>query len=221
MSSLQSRRPIALLWDNDGVLVDTEELYFQATREVLAPIGVDLDETLYVQLFMREGRGTFHLARERGLDDSQIEALRAARGARFTALIAAGSPLIQGVDVVVAALAPRYRMAIVTSSQREHFELAHRSTGLVHHFELVLAHGNYPRAKPDPDPYLMALAGLGLPAEACLVIEDSERGLRAACAAGIRCWAVPSRLARHGSFAAAERVFASLGELAAALDEIA
>ena len=215
------RRPTALLWDNDGVLVDTEELYFQATREVLAPVGVELDEAMYVQLFMREGRGAFHLARERGLDDAQIEALREARGARFAALLATGPRLIAGVAAAVPALAQRYRMAIVTSSRREHFELAHQSTGLVHHFELVLTHGDYPRLKPDPDPYLTALARLGLPAESCLVIEDSERGLRAACAAGIRCWAVPSRLARHGSFDTAERVFASLGELAAALDELA
>jgi beta-phosphoglucomutase-like phosphatase (HAD superfamily) len=49
------------------------------------------------------------------------------------------------------------------------------------------------------------------------VIEDSERGLRSARAAGIRCWAVPSLLARHGSFADAERVFDSLGDLASAL----
>ena len=57
----------------------------------------------------------------------------------------------------------------------------------------------------------------GLFADQCLVIEDSERGLRAARAAGLRCWVVPSPLAREGSFVEAERVFASLGELAAAL----
>jgi len=58
-------RPTALLWDNDGVLVDTEGLYFQATREVLATVGVELDEALYLQLFLREGRGAFHPARDR------------------------------------------------------------------------------------------------------------------------------------------------------------
>jgi beta-phosphoglucomutase-like phosphatase (HAD superfamily) len=72
-------------------------------------------------------------------------------------------------------------------------------------------------AKPDPDPYLTAVARLGLHADACLAIEDSERGLRAARAAGVRCWVVPSPLAREGSFEEAERVFASLGELVTAL----
>jgi HAD superfamily hydrolase (TIGR01509 family) len=212
-------RPTALLWDNDGVLVDTEGLYFQATRDVLATVGVALDEPLYLQLFLREGRGAFHLARERGLDEAQIAALRAARDARYVELLAAGSRLIAGADAAVAALAQRYRMAIVTSAVRDHFELIHRSTGLLPHFEFVLTHGDYARAKPDPAPYLAALARLGLPAEACLVIEDSERGLRAACAAGIRCWVVPSPLASGGSFAAAERVFDSLAALAAALHD--
>jgi HAD superfamily hydrolase (TIGR01509 family) len=212
-------RPIALLWDNDGVLVDTEGLYFRATRDVLATVGIDLDEGLYLQLFLREGRGAFHLARERGLDETQIDGLRRARDGRYAELLQAGSLLFAGVEEVVSGLARRYRMAIVTSSLREHFEVIHRSTQLLHHFELVLTHGDYARAKPDPDPYLMALARLGLPAEACLVIEDSERGLRAARAAGVRCWVVPSRLASEGAFGEAERVFGSLAELAAALGE--
>jgi HAD superfamily hydrolase (TIGR01509 family) len=211
--------PTALLWDHDGVLVDTEGLYFKATQEVRATVGVDLDEALYLQLFLREGRGAFHLARERGLDEAQIDALRTARDARYAQLLQVGSLLFAGVEQVVSMLARRHRMAIVTSSMREHFELIHRSTQLLHHFELVLTHGDYARAKPDPDPYLTALARLGLPAEACLVIEDSERGLRAARAAGIRCWAVPSPLASQGSFTDAERVFGSLGELASALGE--
>jgi HAD superfamily hydrolase (TIGR01509 family) len=210
-------RPAALLWDNDGILVDTEGLYFAATREALAGVGVELDEALYLQLFLREGRGAFHLARERGLDDAQIEALRTARDRRYAELLAAGSRVYAGAPEAVATLARHYRMAIVTSSEHEHFELIHRETALLHHFEFVLTHRDYARAKPHPDPYLAALDRLGLPAEACLVIEDSERGLRAARAAGIRCWAVPSRLARHGSFAEAERVFGSLGELASAL----
>jgi beta-phosphoglucomutase-like phosphatase (HAD superfamily) len=139
-------RPTALLWDNDGVLVDTEGLYFQATREVLATVGVELDEALYLQLFLREGRGAFHLARERGLDEAQIDTLRAARDARYAQLLETGSLLFAGVEQAVSALARQYRMAIVTSSLREHFQLIHRSTRLLQHFELVLTQGDYLRA---------------------------------------------------------------------------
>src|SRR5215831_17471646 len=59
----------AVLFDNDGVLVDTEGLYFRATREVLAAHGVALDEAAYVQLFLREARGAWHLLRARAARD--------------------------------------------------------------------------------------------------------------------------------------------------------
>ncbi len=52
----------AILFDNDGVLVDTEALYFRANREALATVGVALDEPTYVQYFLREGLGAWHLA---------------------------------------------------------------------------------------------------------------------------------------------------------------
>ena len=104
-------------------------------------------------------------------------------------------------------------MAIVTSSHRAHFEAIHRSTGLPQFFEFVLAREDYGLSKPDPEPYLSAVARLGLSAGECLVIEDSERGLRAAKAAGLTCWVIPSALTASSNFAAADRRFDSLAEL--------
>ena len=74
----------AILFDNDGVLVDTEHLYFRANQEALAGVGIELDADAYVELFLREGRGAWHLARERGLGPADIEALRAARDRRYS-----------------------------------------------------------------------------------------------------------------------------------------
>jgi HAD superfamily hydrolase (TIGR01509 family) len=207
----------ALLWDHDGVLVDTEGLYFRATREVLAGVGVALSIEQYRQLFLVAGQGAFHLARERGCSDSEVEALRAARGARYLELLGQEQVVLPGAEALLRRLAGSYRMAIVTSSHREHFERIHRSSGIPQHFELILTREAYARSKPDPEPYLTALARLGLSADECLVIEDSERGLSAAKAAGLCCWVVPSELTHGSSFAAADRVFGSLDELVAAL----
>ncbi|HMC94990.1 MAG TPA: HAD family phosphatase, partial [Polyangia bacterium] len=80
----------AILFDNDGVLVDTEGLYFRANREVLAGVGVDLDEAAYVELFLREGLGAWHLAEARGHSPASIEALRAARDRRYFELVDEG-----------------------------------------------------------------------------------------------------------------------------------
>ncbi len=203
----------AILFDNDGVLVDTEHLYFRANQETLASVGIDLDAAAYVELFLREGRGAWHLARERGLATGDIDALRAARDRRYFELVDTANIVIPGVADVVPALARRYRLAIVTSSEPAPFARTHARTGLLAHFELVLAQGDYARAKPEPDPYLRAVERLGLDPDRCLVIEDSERGLRAAKAAGLRCWVIPSRLTAGGRFDAADAV---LGDLAAA-----
>lgn len=199
------------------MLVDTEGLYFQATREVLASRGVELTPEGYRALFLVEGQGAFHLVREQGATEAEVEALRAQRGQRYLELLGQGDVVLPGAEALLAQLAPRFRMAIVTSSQRDHFERIHLHSGIPRHFELVLTREAYARSKPDPEPYLTALARLGLPAAECLVIEDSERGLRAAKAAGLRCWVVPSALTQGSRFDQADRVFADLAELAAAL----
>jgi HAD superfamily hydrolase (TIGR01509 family) len=207
----------AILFDNDGVLVDTEGLYFQATREALAAHGVELDQAAYVQLFLREGRGAWHLLRARGVGEAAVAAAQAARDRRYLELLDRGDLLLPGVREALAALAPRFRLGIVTSSQPEPFARIHRRTGILPCFELALTREQYGRAKPDPEPYLRAVERLGLPPARCLVVEDSERGLIAAKAAGLACWIVPSALTRGGRFDAADAVYDDLASLAAAL----
>lgn len=207
----------AIFWDNDGVLVDTEALYYRATREVLATVGVDLAEEAYVDLFLREGKGAWHLAEARGLSAERVQELRGRRDDLYGELIDAGPALFPGVVDIVRRLAPRYRMAIVTSSEPQHFARLHRDPTFLALFEFILTRSDYGESKPHPEPYLLALERSRLAPERCLVIEDSERGLRAARAAGLTCWVIPSGLTRGCAFAGADRVLASTSELAAAL----
>jgi HAD superfamily hydrolase (TIGR01509 family) len=201
----------AILFDNDGVLVDTEGLYFRANREVLAGVGVVLDEAAYIELFLRTGVGAWHLAEARGHDPAAIDALRADRDRRYLEMLGVGDLLITGAAEAVRALARRYRLAIVTSSEPEPFARAHARTGLLPSFELVLTREQYGHSKPDPEPYRLAVTRLGADPRRCLVIEDSERGLRAAKAAGLACWAIPSTFTRGGRFDDADAVLTDLG----------
>jgi HAD superfamily hydrolase (TIGR01509 family) len=207
----------AIFWDNDGVLVDTERLYFQATREQLAEVGVTLSEADYVEYFLRQSIGAWHLAHERGVSEEQTGRLRDRRNERYLELIAQGETLLPGVKPGLSRLYGRYRMAIVTSSQPEPFALIHRSTELLSYFEFVLTRADYQESKPHPEPYLTALARTGLLAGECLVIEDSERGVKAAKAAGLACWAVPSGLSVGCAFSEADRVLPSFDEVVAEL----
>lgn len=207
----------AILFDNDGVLVDTEALYFRANREVLAGVGVTLDEESYIELLLRTGRGVWHLAEALGHDAASIGALRAARDHRYVELVTETDVLMPRAGEIVAALAARYRLAIVTSSEPEPFARTHARTGLLPHFELVLTRNHYVQSKPDPEPYLCAVDRLGLDPARCLVIEDSERGLQAAKAAGLCCWVIPSTFTVGGRFESADAVLGDLGTAAARL----
>ncbi len=87
-----------ILWDNDGVLVDTEELYFSATRDVLSKVGVDLTRYLFIQISLSQGRSTFDLAAEQGLSQEVITQLRADRNRRYSDLLKGGVRVLDGVE---------------------------------------------------------------------------------------------------------------------------
>jgi len=77
----------AIFWDNDGVLVDTERLYFRATQQVLATVGIPLTTAQYIDLFLVQGTGAWHLAAEHGLSPSAIEQLRHERNTLYSTLL--------------------------------------------------------------------------------------------------------------------------------------
>ncbi len=207
----------AILWDNDGVLVDTEKHYFAASREALARVEVELSAEDFRALSLGAGESVFRLARERGVGDAEIESLRNWRNRRYAELLAGRDCVLPGVRETLAALHGRVRMAVVTSSRREHFEIIHRRSGLLPHFEFCLVREDYRYSKPHPEPYLSALQRLALPAGACLVVEDSPRGLQAAQTAGLACLIIASPFSRPGDFHGARAVLQSCADVPAHL----
>jgi HAD superfamily hydrolase (TIGR01509 family) len=199
----------AVFWDNDGVLVDTEKLYFQATRELLLPAGVTLTTELFKRISLFEGRSAFDLAEEKGVPREEILRLQAERNRRYAELLAGGVRILDGVEETLGSLRGKVIQAIVTSSRRSHFDVMHAGTGLLPFFDFILTREDYVLSKPDPEPYRLAMERSGCLPEECLVVEDSERGLRAALAAGIRCIVVPNELTQGAAFAGAWRILPS------------
>jgi len=203
----------AVFWDNDGVLVDTEKLYYQATRELLLRAGVTLTKTLFRRISLVEGRSAFDLARAKGFSGEEIERLQAQRNRRYTELLRRGVRVMDGVEESLGSLRGKVSQAIVTSSRREHFDAIHAGTGLLSAFDFVLTREDYALSKPDPEPYLAAVKRSGFDPDECLVVEDSPRGLASALAAGIRCLVVPNELTRGAPFTGAWRVLESCREV--------
>jgi len=200
----------AILWDNDGVLVDTEGLFYQATRLALARADVDLTLELYLDYAMRRGRSTLELVAAQGWSPEQVDALRDERNVMYSNLLRTECSVFPDVLPVLQTFSRRVRMAVVTSSRREHVEIAHQRNGLLDFFEFILAWEDYQYSKPHPEPYQTALQRMRLPAEHCVVIEDSERGLASALAAGLRCVVVPNQLTQNCVFAGATAILPNL-----------
>ena len=207
----------AVLFDNDGVLVDTEPLFLRATQELLETVGVQVRAEDYHEISMRRGGTVFDLATEKGISDQKIADLRVRRGARYSELIAEGVRILDGVVETLEALKGVHRTAIVTSSDRGHFNEIHVQTGLVPYFEFVLTQEDYDQHKPHPEPYLTAADRMKIDPARCLVIEDTERGLLSANAAGMECVVIPNALSATGDFSGAHSKLNSMLDLPALL----
>lgn len=206
-----------ILWDNDGVLIDTEGLFFQATRNALRSAGVELSRERYVEWSLRQGRSSFDLLREQGWTLAQIAELRFQRDQAYSQMLANGLGMMDGILEVLTLLRAKFRMAIVTTSRREHFELMHQRSNLSQFFEFAVTREDYGRSKPHPEPYLTALERLQLSAKECIAIEDSERGLAAANAAGLHCIVIPNSMTMGSAFGDAAMVISDAAALPDAL----
>lgn len=201
-----------LLFDHDGVLVDTERWYYKAGERALAEIGLLLNPDQYL-LDMSEGAGTWAQAKAAGVDDHTIDRLREARDAYYQEYLRTEPIEIDGVVEALAELSHHVRMAIVTTSKRQDFELIHQGRHIRQYMDFVLVRDDYTRAKPDPEPYLTALDRFGAPKEQALVVEDSSRGLRSAVAAGIDCAIVYNQFTKSQDFSQAHHRIQTLAEL--------
>jgi len=203
-----------IFWDNDGVLMATEHLYYQANAEALAQVGVELSREEYRRISLCQGESVLALA-DSGCDAAE---LRRVRDGIYYRLLGEESQVYPGVPETLERLHGRLPMAIVTSCRRDNFLQMHRDSGLLGHFDFVLTREDYRASKPDPEPYLTACARAGLAPGRCLAIEDSERGVISASRAGLAVVAIPGALNQGGDFTAARWLLDGIRELPALLN---
>jgi len=209
-----------LLFDNDGVLVETEMWYYEANKMALSELGFELPFATYMEIMARGGTA-WEVAQKEGVDAKMIACQRAKRDGYYREFLTTRSIEIEGVHEVLQTLRKEYRMGIVTTSRRVDFELIHAKRGIVGFMDFTLCVEEYPRAKPHPDPYLAGMAKFGAKPHECLVIEDSQRGLSAAVNAGIECAVVHNEFTKTHDFSKASHFIKTLKELPALLDSLA
>jgi HAD superfamily hydrolase (TIGR01509 family) len=204
-----------IFWDNDGVLMETEHLYYLANAEALAQAGVELTREEFCRISLRRGESVLALAAGAGRSGSDAAELRRVRDDIYYRLLGEEARVIPGVQDALVRLHGLLPMAIVTSCRRENFLQMHRKSGLLGYFEFILTREDYGASKPDPEPYRTACERAGLPPGRCLAIEDSERGVTSAARAGLVVAAIPGEMNRGGDFGAARWLLDGIHELPA------
>lgn len=201
-----------ILFDHDGVLVDTEFWYYKAGERALADIGFMLDKDQYLR-GISQGMGTWAQARAAGIDEEAIGRQREVRNYYYQEYLRTEAIEIEGVVEALAELSRYVRMAIVTTAKRVDFEVIHEERQVRQFMEFVLVREDYKLAKPHPEPYLAGLRRFGAAREETLVVEDSSRGLNSAVAAGIDCVIVHNEFTKGQDFSQASYRIDSLIEL--------
>ena len=201
-----------ILFDHDGVLVDTEFWYYKAGERALADIGFTLERDQCVR-DMTQGQATWAQARATGIDEQTISRQREARNAYYQEYLRTEDIEIDGVLETLDVLAGEYRMGIVTTSKPRDFAVIHKRRSILDRMEFFLTRDDYERAKPHPEPYLRGLQRFGATAAETVVVEDSARGLQSATAAGIDCIVVANEFTAAHDLSTATVKVATFREL--------
>jgi HAD superfamily hydrolase (TIGR01509 family) len=183
----------AVIFDLDGVIVDSEIWWDEARRDFAAAHGrswTEADRTAVMGANGRQWSRTMHDRLAVDEPDAAIE--RAVVDAVVARYRRDGAPSIPGAVDAVRSVAARWPTAIASSAHREVIDAALAATGLVGAFAVVVSSDEVAHGKPEPDVYVEAARRLGADPARCVVVEDSLNGVRAAKSAGMRCVLVPN-----------------------------
>ena len=205
----------AVVFDLDGVLVDSEHVWDEARKKLAAERGGRWhDRASRDMMGMSSLEWSRYMHDEIGLREPPEE-ISAEVVRRLEEIYRRELPLVEGAREAVERLAARWPLALASSSNRELIDLVLELSGLARHFSVTVSSEEVARGKPAPDVYLEAGRRLGVPPERCAAIEDSENGIRSAKAAGMRVLAIPNPQypPEDDALALADEVLRSIAEL--------
>ncbi|NMC14879.1 MAG: HAD family phosphatase [Chloroflexi bacterium] len=187
---------LAVLWDMDGVLIDTSPYHFAAWKQVMSQYGLDLNRNSFSAIFGLKNEviiQKFFKINDTGLTQ-EIENLKETI---FRKLIHQKITLLPGVYQWLNKFQSRHILqAVASSAPRENIDFLLKGAGILNFFSAIVSADSLP-SKPDPSIFLKAASTLNITAQNCVVIEDAVYGIEAAHRAGMKCIAVGNSLSLH------------------------
>lgn len=205
----------AVVFDLDGVIVDSEHVWDEARQQLAREHGVRWPERASRDMMgMSSPEWSAYMRDVVGIP-AEPQEISAEVVRRLEAIYRERLPLIPGAAEAVERMAERWPLALASSSNRELIDLALELSGLARFFRATVSSEEVARGKPAPDVYLEAARRLDVDPERCAAVEDSENGILSAKAAGMRVIAAPNLEypPDDGALAAADALLDSIGEL--------
>jgi HAD superfamily hydrolase (TIGR01549 family) len=199
-------RPSALIFDMDGLMIDSERLYFAAEREMAAAFGKEIRDEQLWPLMGRKPIESLRLLSEILEVDTPPEELFAWRNRLMLEKMSHDLGAMPGLFEILDEFHGRLKLAVGTGAQQEFLDLALDTLRIRSYFDILQTADGIERGKPDPEIYLIACQRLGLPPAQCVVLEDARNGVLAGKAAGCPVIAVPSEYTRGQDFSEADWV---------------
>lgn len=207
-----------ILFDNDGVLVETEVWYYEANKIVLKKeLNLNLDFDTYMKI-MAKGGTAWEIAQKQGFSEVVIGKCRVKRDLIYQNFLLTKNIEIKNVSKTLLQLSKKFKMAIITTSRRVDFDLIHKNRNIISYMDFSLCVEEYKRAKPYPDPYIAGIKKFNATKEETIIVEDSQRGLTSAFNANVECVVVKNEFTKTQDFSKATYKIEKLEELTKLLE---
>ena len=204
---------IAVIFDMDGVLVDSYRAHFQSWLRLYGELGMEYGEAAFAADFGRTSRDILRRTLGDKLTDARIRELDERKEAIYRDIIRQKFPAMDGaVELIDALAADGFLLAVGSSGPTENIALSLEKLGRRDTFAAAVTGADVTRGKPDPQVFQLAAERLGVPAASCCVVEDAPHGVEAARRAGMKCVALTGTTTRD-QLAHADLVVDNLREL--------
>lgn len=194
-----------VVFDMDGVMIDSEPMQLAAYNVALTPLGVSLNKEDFIRWCVgRKSHENFTFLRDRFNLTESLENLLVAKDAAYQSILRANIHPMPGLFALLDHLTKaRYLLAVASSSRLPDIEIVLNGLGIHHRFHAVVSGQEVAHGKPAPDIFLESARRLGVAAADCAVLEDSEVGVEAALCAGMFCIAIPNHFTTSQDFSRA------------------